>query len=206
MPQVTRRSTLIRLGALALTPWLPGHANAQERAITPSLTEGPFYPRSLPADRDADLTRVAGNGATAAGTPLEFSGCLVDRRGRPLAGRVIEIWHCDEYGQYHHIGEPAGAGDPAFQGWGQAAADGEGRFAFRTIKPPPYPGRTPHIHFTVRDGGRRTLTSQAFFEGERGNERDSLYRGLGTDAKLVTMRLENAGAGQRGSLEVVLGV
>lgn len=205
MPRFTRRRSLASLGALALTPWLPGHSFAQERATTPSLTEGPFYPRTFPADRDADLTRVAGRGDRASGTVLEFSGRIVDRRGRPLAGRVMEIWHCDEFGQYHHVGEPEAAGDRAFQGWGESAADGDGRFAFRTIKPPPYPGRTPHIHFTIRDARRRVLTSQAFFEGERGNERDFLYRRLGPDAGLVTMRLESAGAALRGSLEVVLG-
>jgi protocatechuate 3,4-dioxygenase beta subunit len=206
MTEPGRRHALAKLGALALTPWLPGHALAQERTPTPPLTEGPFYPRAFPADRDADLTRVAGKAGTAAGTPLEFSGRLLDRRGRPLAGRAIEIWHCDEFGQYHLIGEPEGAGDAAFQGWGEAAADSEGRFAFRTIKPPPYPGRTPHIHFTVRDGRRRVLTSQAFFEGERANERDFLYRSLGSGARLVTMRLESAGKGLRGALHVVLGI
>lgn len=199
-----RRHVLASLGALALTPWLPGHAQAQERVATPPLTEGPFYPRAFPADRDADLTRVDGHPGRAAGTPLDFSGRLVDTRGRPLAGRAIEIWHCDEFGQYHHVGAPEGAGDAAFQGWGEAVADGEGRFAFLTIKPPPYPGRTPHIHFTVRDGRRRVLTSQAFFEGERANERDFLYRGLGRKARLVTMRLENAGQGVRGALDLVL--
>lgn len=204
--QHDRRHTLARLAALALTPWLPAHAQepGAERAPTPRLTEGPFYPRTFPVDRDADLTRVAGRAARAAGTPLEFSGRLLDRRGRPLAGRLIEIWHCDEYGQYHHVGEPEGAGDPAFQGWGEAAADADGRFVFRTIKPPPYSGRTPHIHFTVRDGRRRVLTSQAFFEGERGNERDFLYRGLGDEARRVTMRLESVGAGLRGALDVVI--
>lgn len=205
MTDPRRRRALAGLGVLALTPWLPAHAQAPERAATPSLTEGPFYPRAFPADRDGDLTRVAGMPGVAAGTPLEFSGRVLDRRGRPLAGRTVEIWHCDEFGQYHHVGEPEGAGDAAFQGWGEALADGEGRFAFRTIKPPPYPGRTPHIHFTVRDGRRRVLTSQAFFEGERGNERDFLYRALGPGAKLVTMRLESAGKGLRGALDVVLG-
>lgn len=205
MPHRARRQVLASLGALALTPWLPGHAGEPERALTPRLTEGPFYPRRFPADRDADLTRVAGSGRAASGTVLEFSGRVIDPRGRPLAGRVVEIWHCDEFGQYHHVGEPAGAGDEAFQGWGEAAADGEGRFAFRTIKPPPYPGRTPHIHFTVRDRGRRVLTSQAFFEGERGNERDFLYRSLGREARLVTMRLEGSGAALRGALDLVLG-
>ncbi|MCM2328348.1 MAG: hypothetical protein NDI88_10690 [Lysobacter sp.] len=200
-----RRHALASLGALALTPWLPAHAQARERPVTPPLAEGPFYPRAFPADRDADLTRVAGQPGRAAGTPLEFSGRLLDTRGRPLAGRAIEIWHCDEFGQYHHVGAPGGSGDAAFQGWGEATADGEGRFAFLTIKPPPYPGRTPHIHFTVRDGRRRVLTSQAFFEGERANERDFLYRGLGRGAGLLTMRLESAGEGLRGALELVLG-
>ncbi len=51
---------------------------------------------------------------------------------------------------------------------------------------------------------RRVLTSQAFFEGERGNARDFLYRSLGSEARRVTMRLEDAGAGLRGFLEVVL--
>ncbi|MCW5594059.1 MAG: intradiol ring-cleavage dioxygenase [Burkholderiales bacterium] len=203
MTDTRRRQALASLGALALTPWLPAHA--QERAATPPLTEGPFYPQSFPANRDADLTRVAGRPGRAAGTPLEFSGRLLDRKGRPLAGRAIEIWHCDEFGQYHHVGMPESSGDASFQGWGEAFEDAEGRFSFLTIKPPPYPGRTPHIHFTVRDGRRRVLTSQAFFEGERANERDFLYRGLGSGAKLVTMRLESAGQGLRGSLDVVLG-
>lgn len=205
MSETTRRRALASLGALALTPWLPAHAVSPARSPTPSLAEGPFYPRVLPADRDADLTRVASSGRQATGTPLAFSGRVVDARGRPLAGRAVEIWHCDEYGQYHHVGEPEGAGDPAFQGWGVAGSDADGRFAFLTIKPPPYPGRTPHIHFTVRDDReRRVLTSQAFFEGERGNARDFLYRSLGSEARRVTMRLEQAGAGLRGFLEVVL--
>ena len=68
----------------------------------------------------------------------------------------------------------------------------------------PYPGRTPHIHFTVLEGGRRRLTSQMFIEGEPGNARDGLYRYLGADAKLVTMKLEQQGAGLRGALDIVL--
>ena len=68
----------------------------------------------------------------------------------------------------------------------------------------PYPGRTPHIHFTVLENNRRRLTSQMFIEGEPGNARDGLYRSLGADAKLVTMKLETAGAGLKGSLDMVL--
>lgn len=199
----SRRRTLAGLAALALTPFLPAHAQAARRA-TPAMTEGPFYPVETPAERDADLARIAGR-SPARGTPLAFTGRIVDPQGRPLAGRVIEIWHCDESGNYHLVGQPAASGDAGFQGWGEATSAADGAFAFRTIKPAPYPGRTPHIHFTVRGAKRdRVLTSQAFFEGEAGNERDFLYRRLGADAPLVTMRLESEGRGLRGALEVVL--
>ncbi|HRE15113.1 MAG TPA: hypothetical protein PLD37_13035, partial [Usitatibacteraceae bacterium] len=130
---------------------------------------------------------------------------LLERTGRPVAGRVVEIWHCDEFGHYHLVGQPGADGDAGFQGWGEAVTAPDGTFAFRTIKPAPYPGRTPHIHFTVRDGrGRRALTSQAFFEGESGNERDFLYRQLGDAARLVTVRLEGDSRGLKGALDIVL--
>jgi protocatechuate 3,4-dioxygenase beta subunit len=203
MADRARRSTLTGLAALALTPWLPAHAQA-DRPTTPSLAEGPFYPRQPALERDADLARISGR-APARGTPLVFSGRLVDARGRPLAGRTLEIWHCDANAEYHLVGNPGAAHDPGFQGWGEVRTDEAGGWSFRTIKPPPYPGRTPHIHFTVRDASnRRVLTSQAFFEGDPGNAKDFLYARLGADAKRVTMRLENDGAGLKGALEVVL--
>jgi protocatechuate 3,4-dioxygenase beta subunit len=116
----------------------------------------------------------------------------------------VEIWQCDARGQYHHVGEPDRLLDLEFQGFGATLTDAEGRYAFRTIRPVPYPGRTPHIHFAVEEGGRRRLTSQMFVEGEPRNERDGLYRRLGGDARLVTLRLEAAGAALRGALDIVL--
>ena len=199
-----RRRVLHWIGAAALAPLAATPALAQERAATPRMTEGPFYPRSFPQDVDADLTRVAGRTRAAEGTLLEVTGRVLDRSGRPRAGSRVEIWQCDALGQYHHVGAPAESGDPNFQGFGAVTTDAEGRYAFRTIKPAPYPGRTPHIHFTVAEGGRRRLTSQMFIEGEPGNERDGLYRHLGAEARLVTMKLSDAGKGLAGSLDIVL--
>ena len=194
-----RRLLMTRLAVLALAPT---PALAADHPPTPSLTEGPFYPRTFPSDGDADLTKVAGRAGRAQGTPLEMSGRLLDRTGRPLAGRRLEIWQCDATGLYHHVGE--GEGDPDFQGWGATTTDADGRYAFRTIKPAPYPGRTPHIHFTVAENRRRVLTSQAFIEGVPGNERDFLYRQLGARATLVTMKL-SGGSALAGTLDIVLG-
>jgi protocatechuate 3,4-dioxygenase beta subunit len=166
------------------------------------MTEGPFYPNTFPKDIDADLTRIEGRAGVAQGTILDVSGRVVDRSGKPRAGARVEIWQCDTTGSYHHVG--GAVGDENFQGFGFVLADADGRYALRTVKPVPYPGRTPHIHFTVLEGGRRRLTSQMFIDGEPGNARDGLYRSLGAEAKLVTMKLETAGAGLKGSLDMVL--
>jgi len=199
---MNRRIFLIHATFAAVAPLAATPALADDRAPTPRMTEGPFYPNSFPKDVDADLTHIDGRAGAAQGTILDVSGHVVDRAGRPRAGARVEIWQCDATGSYHHVGGIVG--DENFQGFGFATTDAEGRYAFRTIKPVPYPGRTPHIHFTVLENNRRRLTSQMFIEGEPGNARDGLYRSLGEGARLVTMRLENAGAGLRGSLDVVL--
>jgi protocatechuate 3,4-dioxygenase, beta subunit len=201
--QPRRRIFVMGLGALAAARLLATPALAADRRPTPKMTEGPFYPRSFPQDTDADLTRMAG-GARASGTPLEVTGIVMDTSGRPRANARIEIWQCDAFGQYHHVGEPEGAGDPNFQGFGAMSTDAEGRYRFRTIRPVPYPGRTPHIHFTVIENKRRRLTSQMFIEGDPGNARDGLYRYLGTEAQRVTMKLESEGTALRGALDIVL--
>ena len=197
-----RRRVLVWMGASVIAPLAATPVLAEDLPATPRMTEGPFYPRSFPKDIDGDLTRIDGRDRAAEGTPLDLGGRVLDRSGRPRAGAKVEIWQCDARGQYHHVGEPEG--DPYFQGFGAVETDAEGRYRFRTIKPVAYPGRTPHIHFTVVEGGRRRLTSQIFVEGEAQNERDGLYRSLGRDARLVTMKLEGAGTGVRGALDIVL--
>jgi len=197
-----RRRLITWMGAAAVAPLAVTPVLADDRPPTPRMTEGPFYPRTFPEDADADLTQVGGRAARAAGTALQVSGRVIDRAGRPHAGSRIEIWQCDALGRYHHVGEPEG--DPNFQGFGAVLTDADGRYRFRTIKPVPYPGRTPHIHFTVVENGKRRLTSQMFVEGEPGNERDGLYRSLGRDAARVTLRLANVGEGLAGSLDIVV--
>ena len=199
----SRRIFVFGLASVAVSPLIATPALAADRRPTPKMTEGPFYPRSFPADTDADLTRMA-NGAQASGTPLEVTGVVMDTSGRPRPNARVEIWQCDAFGQYHHVGEPEGSGDPNFQGFGAVSTDAEGRYRFRTIRPVPYPGRTPHIHFTVLEDNRRRLTSQMFIEGESGNARDGLYRWLGAEAQRVTLRLSQEGAALRGALDIVL--
>ena len=172
-------------------------------AALPAMTEGPFYPsaawRARELDWDADLTRVmrsAGADAPrASGEWLDLGGNVVDERGRAVDGAEIEIWQCDVHGSYRH---PRGAGsrvDEAFQGFGSTRSDAQGRYRFRTIKPVPYPGRTPHIHVRLRHPGFGELTSQLFVAGEARNESDAIYRRLSpADRALVNLSLQKAPA------------
>lgn len=176
-----QRALVVAGASAAGVPW-PARSAGSELAATPPVALGPFYPPDKPADSDADLTAVAGRTQRAAGTVLYVTGRVVDSKGRPLPGAVIELWQANAFGRYHHPGDSDRSGplDPGFQGYGRLAADADGRYRVKTIKPPPYSGRTPHIHFIVAGGGAR-LTTQMFFEGDPGNERDGLYRWLSRD-------------------------
>jgi len=90
----------------------------------------------------------------------------------------VEIWQCDALGRYHHP-QDRGGGDPNFQGFGHTVTDADGGYRFRTIKPVPYPGRAPHIHFAVMGGGLRRLTTQMYVAGHPLNQGDWILNSVG---------------------------
>ena len=203
------RSLLNRRTATAAVAALPmiwtglAAQNAPARRPTPSQTEGPFYPVSLPKDSDFDLLR---NGALnyTRGEPAWVEGSVTDLQGKPVAGALVEIWQCDETGHYHHPGDRGNA-DPAFQGFGRVTVGADGQYRFRTIRPAPYSGRTPHIHVKVKLGARELLTTQLYVAGEPRNERDFLWRSLGADARAaVTVPFQPGNDGLRASFPIVV--
>ncbi|MET0507692.1 MAG: intradiol ring-cleavage dioxygenase [Burkholderiaceae bacterium] len=155
-----------------------GRSDASPLPLTPSMTEGPFYP---PAFQPLPVRSLRAGSAAPSGKPLELSGRIVDANGRPLAGARVEIWQCDARGHYHHPRDGASDDrDPDFAGFGWQLADAQGAYVFETIEPVPYPGRTPHIHVRVRRDDRALVTSQMFLpERAEDNGRDFLWRALG---------------------------
>ncbi|MFZ2238229.1 MAG: dioxygenase [Gordonia amarae] len=140
--------------------------------------EGPFY---LPGAPD-----VTGPAATMphrpdeAGDALIFRGTVSGADGKPLAGAELDIWHADAEGLYSNI-------HPGIPDWnlrGRIKTDADGRFAVRTIVPPPYEipkdgptgivlnalgrhfFRPAHIHLKLRHDGYVEHTSQLYFEGD----------------------------------------
>lgn len=166
--------------------WRSSYAQAADKAaatlsLTPTQTEGPFYPDVMPKDTDFDLLR---NGVSqySHGQATWLTGRVSDVQGKPVAGAVVEIWQCDHAGHYHHSGD-GGRADPAFQGFGRVQVGADGMYKFRTLRPVQYSGRTPHIHVKVKLDRRELLTTQLYVAGDAGNERDGLWRRLDANAK-----------------------
>jgi protocatechuate 3,4-dioxygenase beta subunit len=174
----TRRRFLGGLTLATTALWVPG-AFAEALTVTPSQTEGPFYPDHLPLDTDNDLILIKDTTTPAVGTITHLSGRVLDSRGNPVNKAVVEIWQVDNSGAYlHSRSGNAGNRDRNFQGFGRFETASTGEYRFRTIKPVPYPGRTPHIHVKVLKGSRELLTTQCYVKGEPQNERDGVLRGI----------------------------
>jgi protocatechuate 3,4-dioxygenase, beta subunit len=170
----------ITLGAAAF--WsIPG-AFAEELALTPRQTEGPFYPDHLPLDTDNDLIVVNDGVTPALGEITHLSGRILTAAGEPIRNALVEIWQVDNNGVYLHSRDTHAARDKNFQGFGRFLTGSSGEYYFRTIKPVLYPGRTRHIHFAIKMKGRDKWTTQCYVKGEPQNERDGIYRGI-KDAK-----------------------
>jgi len=130
----------------------------------------------LTLDDDADLTQVDGTPGQAIGRITDLTGRVLDSSGRPLSGVRVEIWQCDANGRYRHPAERGSAPiDPSFQGHGHTVTDALGRYRFRTIRPVPYPGRTPHIHAAVLPRGGEPLVTQIYARDDPGNQSDFLF-------------------------------
>ena len=146
---------------------------------TPHQTEGPFYPDKLPLDTDNDLIVINDSLTPSVGTITHLTGRVMDLKGNPIRNARVDLWQCDGKGVYlHSRGGDRNKMDKNFQGFGRFTTNRKGEYYFRTIKPVPYPGRTPHIHVKVFIGGKKQLTTQLYIKGHDMNQRDGLFNGV----------------------------
>ncbi|HEY9855291.1 MAG TPA: hypothetical protein V6D05_06100 [Stenomitos sp.] len=137
--------------------------SAEPCVLTPYMTAGPCH-AATPVRRDIS--------DGLAGLPLRLSLRVVRAdRCEPVANAVVDVWHASPAGNYSAF--PAGGascnrtdprGNTAQYCRGTQTTDADGRVDFDTVFPGWYPGRTVHIHFTVRLAGQDYLTSQLFFD------------------------------------------
>ncbi|GAB4193584.1 MAG: intradiol ring-cleavage dioxygenase [Thalassobaculales bacterium] len=149
---------------------------------SPAQTEGPYFTPQAPlrSDLAADVP---------GGPQISLGGFVVDRGCRPLARTIVELWQADPAGAYDNRG---------FRLRGRQLADEAGLWRFDTVIPGHYPGRTRHFHVKLTAPDGRRLTTQLYFPGEPGNQRDRIF-----DARLL-MTLAEEGGRQTARFDFVL--
>jgi len=146
-------------------------ATIEPHETTANQGPGPYYVPGSPHRRDVREDRD--------GAPLTLAVRTVTAGTlAPVAGALIEIWHCDAdgvYSGYQRYGAekfPAlvsltlrrfRPSDDAMFLRGAQVTDADGRVEFRTIVPGWYTPRTLHIHVRVSVGGRALLTTELYF-------------------------------------------
>jgi protocatechuate 3,4-dioxygenase beta subunit len=143
-------------------------------ATLSEITAPVFSPSELgPKDNDL-ITNFASDGMPI-GERIVVHGFVRDEFGRPVKGALVEVWQANASGRYRHKKDQyLGTLDPNFGGCGRMVTDENGYYAYRTIKPGPYPWRNrinewrpAHIHYSISgDGWAQRLITQLYFEGD----------------------------------------
>lgn len=166
---------------------------AEALTLTPSMTQGPYYPlaKNIPLDKDNDLVLMNDRLTPAKGIITHVSGRVLDSKGNPISDALVELWHCDDAGEYiFDQNAPRNpSADPNFAGFGQFLTGKTGDYRFRTIKAGLYRGRTRHFHFGITIPGQKTRYTTQLFWNETArstdgkvwdstNDNDSVLRGI----------------------------
>jgi protocatechuate 3,4-dioxygenase beta subunit len=145
--------------------------------VRPELTVGPYF-----VDKQlnrSDIRIEPSTGRAVEGVPLALAFNVTEvANGKcsPLAGAMVDVWHCDAHGVYSAVNDRMSGTDSSSQKFlrGYQVTDAKGAAAFTTIYPGWYRGRTVHIHFKIRTPATAALadqrdrtyefTSQLFFD------------------------------------------
>jgi protocatechuate 3,4-dioxygenase beta subunit len=166
-------------GTLAPTP----ACDDGDGGPTPAQTEGPYFTPDSPARASLLEAGMGGQRLVVAGTVLT-TDC------RPVQRALLDFWQADDAGQYDNQG---------YRLRGHQFSGADGAWRLETVVPGQYPGRTRHIHVKVQAPDGPVLTTQLYFPGEPGNDRDGIFR-----PELVLSDVRDRGDARQGSFTFVL--
>lgn len=146
---------------------------------------GPFWRANAPRlENGASIVR-----SPTPGPPLFVEGRIVDTRGQPLAGVLVDIWHSSPAGMYEN--QDKAQADMNLRG--VFTTDADGRFRFRSVKPAGYPVptdgpsgdllhqqsrhpyRPAHLHVLAHREGLKTLVTQVFVGDDQYLDSDVVF-------------------------------
>jgi protocatechuate 3,4-dioxygenase beta subunit len=217
---LTRREALALLGSTGTLLLFGGSTSSADSSragrprypcvVRPASTAGPYYvdEKLQRSDIRSDPT----DGTVKEGIPVALTlnvSSIAKGACAPLAGAIVDVWHCDAHGVYSDAVDPLfnTAGKKFLRG--HQITDQHGVVRFTTIYPGWYPQRTPHIHYKIRSPQSAKspyeFTGQMYFD-EGMNDRvyaKAPYAGRGKrTVSNITDRIYNADGGRQSMLTV----
>lgn len=172
------RRSFLQVTMAACAAWLAGCGKSSKSimlphgcVVRPEQTEGPYYVDTQLERSDIRSDPVSGE--VKEGVPLTLIinvSQLGELACQPLAGAIVDLWHCDAQGVYYGVNDRMLGRDLTQFKFlrGFQRTDEKGVVRFTTIIPGWYSGRTPHIHFKIRTKGENgadyEFTSQLYFD------------------------------------------
>ena len=130
-----------------------------ELTLTPTQIEGPYYKIGSP-----HRSSLVEDGMS--GTRMLLTGRVLNERGKPIPGAVVDFWQSDDVGNYDMVGTLLR---------GHVFTDDDGRYSLETIVPACYePRQARHIHVKVQ-GVSRPYTTQLYFSDDAERVKDNFY-------------------------------
>lgn len=171
------------LGVEVLVDMLTNPADTGE---SESTVLGPFYRENPPVlPKGASTVQKHFDGEES----VYFEGTVTGNNGSPLPGVIIDVWEDAPNGLY----ENHDPDQPDYNLRGRFETDESGHYAFRAIRPVPYPipdnetagellrymghhpNRPGHMHFILSKGGFGTLVSQIYDGDSAYLDNDSVF-------------------------------
>jgi hydroxyquinol 1,2-dioxygenase len=187
-----RQEFILLSDLLGVSMLVDGINHQAAKGETESTVLGPFFiegaPKLEPGQSIAKTDRT---------NPTLVKGRVMDAKGKPIAGALIDVWQTGSDATYD-VQRPDRDG---MDMRGQFVSDAEGRYLFRTVKPASYPvptdgpagrmlkamgrhaQRPAHIHFMIRAPGYERLITHLFVKGDKYLESDAVF---GVKKSLVT--------------------
>ena len=137
--------------------------NVTDCGVTKSDMLGPYY-----VSGTSKITNI--NTQNLSGDKIIVSGKLYGGQDKnlPIANAMIEVWHADNGGIYHPVGDGNVSNYTADKITlrGFVNTDAQGNYSFESIRPGLYPGRPRHFHYKITANGYKTLVTQIYFKDD----------------------------------------
>ena len=175
-----------------------------EKGITPSQTVGPYFAYGLVSNgkydwNDAFTSNLVTPDTT--GERIRVEGRVFDGDGQPVPDCMLEVWQADAQGRFADPKDKRALPNSKFRGFGRCGTDGNGGYAFDTVKPGSVPDpdgkpQAPHILLAVFARGMLLhLYTRIYFDGEAANAADPVLALVPADRRNTLIAVREPGNG-----------